>query len=46
MTVKRMLGILMLCIKKNGFARAEYLKKKKVFAAMGEHLSNVDFLLQ
>lgn len=37
MTLKRMLGILVLCLKKNGFARAEYLRKNHIFAEMGEH---------
>lgn len=37
MTLKRMLGIVALSFKKNGFARAEYLRKKKIFAEMGEH---------
>lgn len=37
MTLKRMFGIVILCFKKNGFARAEYLRKKKVFAAMGKN---------
>lgn len=37
MTFKRLIGILVLSIKRNGFERAEYLKKKKVFASMGEN---------
>ena len=37
MTFKRMLGILVLSLKKNGFQRAEWLKKHDVFAQMGEY---------
>lgn len=37
MTVKRFFDIIMLCFKKNGFERAEYLKKKQIFASMGEN---------
>ena len=35
MTIKRMLRIIHISLMKNGFQRAEYLKKKHVFASMG-----------
>ena len=36
MTFKRMLGILALSLKKDGFQRAEFLKKHDIFAEMGK----------
>lgn len=37
MTIRRMLNIIHISFLKNGFKRADYLKRKDVFAAMGEH---------
>ena len=37
MTIGRMLNILRISLMKNGFKRAEYLKKKGIFASMGEN---------
>ena len=37
MTTRRLLQMIRISFLKNGFKRAEYLKKKKVFASMGEH---------
>ena len=36
MTLKRMIGTLILCLKKNGFRRADWLKRHRVFVEMGE----------
>ena len=37
MTIKRMLRIIRIAFLKNGFKRAEFLKRRNVFAQMGEH---------
>lgn len=37
MTIKRMLRIIRIALLKNGFKRAEFLKKEDIFASMGEH---------
>lgn len=37
MTIKRMLNMIRISLMKNGFQRAAYLKKKNIFASMGEN---------
>lgn len=37
MTKKRLFQILRICFMKNGFQRAAYMKKKNIFATMGEN---------
>ncbi len=37
MTFNRMLNIVRISLMKNGFQRAEYMKKKSLFAEIGEH---------
>lgn len=37
MTIERMLNIVRISLMKNGFQRAEYLKKKNIFAFIGEN---------
>ena len=37
MTIERMLNMMRISLMKNGFQRAEYLKKKNIFASMGKN---------
>lgn len=37
MTIERMINMIRISLMKNGFQRAEYMKKKNIFAEIGEH---------
>lgn len=37
MTIQRMIGMIRISLMKNGFQRAQYLKKKNIFASIGEN---------